>query len=73
MRTKLYCTLCGQELHVIEHDLAEANLACKNGHRWWYSPVELDKGNFLVIADVLSFQCDMGAPCPGVSSRLLES
>ena len=57
----LYCTLCAEQLHLVEYDYGEANLECGQGHRWWYSPVELTRGNFLVFAE-MGFQCDMGEP-----------
>ena len=62
----LYCTLCGKPLRVLEIDCAEANLICPAGHKWWYSPVALDKGDIIAVAVELGFQCDIGQPIAGL-------
>jgi hypothetical protein len=63
LKTVLYCTLCGEPLAVLDYDTGEGNFICSQGHKWWYSPVELVKGNFLVFsAGDIGFQCDSGYP-----------
>lgn len=50
MSVPLYCTICAEklELDLYDHDF-EANLICKNGHRWWYCMEDLERGNFLAF------------------------
>ena len=62
MTTTLYCTLCGNRLSLMGMDEdSGANLECENGHKFYYSPAYLEKGDILVIGDV-SFQCANDAP-----------
>lgn len=64
MNPPLYCTLCAAPLEVLEViDFSGANLGCPSGHKFFYSPADLEKGNILVIGE-LSFQCANEAPYP---------
>lgn len=72
MNPPLYCTICAAPLKVLEVDPPEgANLGCPSGHKFFYSPAHLEKGNILVMGEGLSFQCandrpfvELGGPGP---------
>lgn len=62
MDPNLYCTLCGNPLTLLEIEQGEgANLGCEKGHKFYYSPAHLERGDILVIGD-LSFQCANEGP-----------
>jgi len=62
MTLNLYCTLCALPLEILVIEPPEGvNLGCANGHKFYYSPAHLEKGNILVIGE-LSFQCANEGP-----------
>lgn len=71
MNPPLYCTLCALPLEILVIEPPEGvNLGCANGHKFYYSPAHLEKGDILVIGE-LSFQCANGSPYPELVGSLL--
>lgn len=69
MNVNLFCTLCGDKLTLIDIEQGEgANLGCPKGHKFYYSPAHIEKGDILVIGDV-SFQCANEEPYPELMGR----
>lgn len=60
--TPLFCTMCAMPLKLLTVEQGEgANLGCEQGHKFYYSPAHLERGDILVIGE-LSFQCANAGP-----------
>lgn len=70
MTPNLYCTICAQPLEIADLEQGEGvTLACSGGHRFFYSPAHLERGDVLVIGEGLAFQCANDGPFAELLAR----